>query len=31
VASLAMRQGHEVHVSAPGRNEGEAALTKQAT
>ena len=29
-ASLAMRQGHEVHVSVPGRNEGEAALTKQA-
>ena len=30
-ASLAMRQGHEVHISVPGRNEGEAALTKQAT
>ena len=29
-ASLAMRQGHEVHVSVPGRNEGEAAFTKQA-
>jgi len=29
-ASLAIRQGHEVHVSAPGRDEGEAALTKQA-
>ena len=29
-ASLAIRQGHEVHVSAPGREEGEAALTKQA-
>jgi phosphotransferase system HPr-like phosphotransfer protein len=29
-ASLAIRQGHEVHVSAPGREEREAALTKQA-
>jgi hypothetical protein len=27
-ASLAIRQGHEVHVSVPGRGEGEAALTK---
>jgi hypothetical protein len=30
-ASLALRQGHEVHVGAPGREEGEAALTKHAT
>ena len=29
-ASLAIRQGHEVHVSVPGREEREAALTKQA-
>ncbi|MDB5609038.1 MAG: hypothetical protein JWP25_5938 [Bradyrhizobium sp.] len=29
-ASLAIRQGHEVHVSVPGREEGEAALTKRA-
>jgi hypothetical protein len=29
-ASLAMRMGHEVHVSVPGRNEGEAALTQRA-
>jgi phosphotransferase system HPr-like phosphotransfer protein len=29
-ASLAMRQGHEVHVSVPGRNEGESALAKEA-
>ena len=28
-ASLAIRLGHEVHVSVPGREEGEAALTKQ--
>jgi hypothetical protein len=28
-ASLAIRQGHEVHLSVPGREEGEAALTKQ--
>jgi hypothetical protein len=28
-ASLAIRQGHEVHVSVPGREEGEAALVKQ--
>jgi hypothetical protein len=26
-ASLAIRQGHEVHVSVPGREPGEAALT----
>ena len=25
-ASLAIRQGHEVHLSVPGREEGEAAL-----
>ncbi|BAR53313.1 hypothetical protein ACVIWV_002113 [Bradyrhizobium diazoefficiens] len=25
-ASLALRQGHEVHVSAPGREDGEADL-----
>ena len=30
-ASLAVRQGHEVHLSVPGREEGEAALTKRAT
>jgi hypothetical protein len=30
-ASLAVRQGHEVHVSVPGRENGEAALTKRAT
>jgi hypothetical protein len=29
-ASLAVRQGHEVHLSVPGREEGEAALTKEA-
>src|SRR4051812_4350879 len=29
-ASLAIRMGHEVHVSVPGRNEGEAALTQRA-
>ena len=29
-ASLAIRQGHEVHVSVPGREEGEAALTRRA-
>jgi hypothetical protein len=29
-ASLAIRMGHEVHVSVPGRNEGEAALARQA-
>jgi hypothetical protein len=29
-ASLALRQGHEVHVDAPGREEGEAALTPRA-
>jgi hypothetical protein len=29
-ASLAIRQGHEVHVSVPARQEGEAALTQQA-
>lgn len=28
-ASLAIRQGHEVHLSVPGREEGEAALTRQ--
>lgn len=28
-ASLAIRQGHEVHVSVPGREEGEAALTRR--
>jgi hypothetical protein len=30
-ASLALREGHEVHVGVPGREEGEAALTKHAT
>jgi hypothetical protein len=30
-ASLAIRMGHEVHVSVPGREEGEAALTKRAS
>jgi phosphotransferase system HPr-like phosphotransfer protein len=29
-ASLAVRQGHEVHVSVPGPDEGEAALTTRA-
>jgi hypothetical protein len=29
-ASLAIRQGHEVHLSVPGRDEGEAALTRSA-
>jgi phosphotransferase system HPr-like phosphotransfer protein len=29
-ASLAIRQGHEVHVSVPGREQSEAALTKRA-
>jgi phosphotransferase system HPr-like phosphotransfer protein len=29
-ASLAIRMGHEVHVSVPGRDEGEAALTQRA-
>jgi phosphotransferase system HPr-like phosphotransfer protein len=29
-ASLAIRQGHEVHVSVPGREEGETTLTKRA-
>jgi len=29
-ASLAIRQGHEVHVSVPGRQDDEAALTQQA-
>jgi hypothetical protein len=29
-ASLAVRQGHEVHVSVPGRKEGETALTRDA-
>jgi hypothetical protein len=28
-ASLAIREGHEVHLSVPGREQGEAALTKQ--
>ncbi len=28
-ASLAIRQGHEVHLSVPGRGDGEATLTKQ--
>jgi hypothetical protein len=28
-ASLAIRQGHEVHVNVPGRKEGEAALVKE--
>ena len=28
-ASLAIRQGHEVHLSVPGREQGEAALTRQ--
>lgn len=28
-ASLAIRQGHEVHLSVPGRQEGEAALMKR--
>jgi hypothetical protein len=30
-AALAIRLGHEVHVSVPGREEREAALTKQPT
>ena len=30
-AMLAIRMGHEVHVSVPGREEGEAALTKEAS
>lgn len=30
-ASLAVRQGHEVHVNVPGREQGEAALTRRAT
>jgi hypothetical protein len=30
-ASLAIRQGHEVHVSVPGREAGEAALTSKAS
>jgi hypothetical protein len=29
-ASLAIRMGHEIQVSVPGRKEGEAALTQQA-
>ena len=29
-ASLAIRQGHEVHLSVPGREEGETALTREA-
>ena len=29
-ASLAIRMGHEVHVSVPARHEGEAALTQRA-
>ena len=29
-ASLAIRQGHEVHLSVPGRVEGEADLTREA-
>ena len=29
-ASLAIRQGHEVHLSVPGRVEGEAELTREA-
>ena len=29
-ASLAIRQGHEVHLSVPGRQEGETALTREA-
>ncbi|MBR0797419.1 hypothetical protein JQ615_18690 [Bradyrhizobium jicamae] len=29
-ASLAIREGHEVHVSVPAREEGEAALTHRA-
>ncbi|WP_338830631.1 hypothetical protein [Bradyrhizobium sp. 27S5] len=28
-ASLAIRMGHEVHISVPGREEGEAAPTKR--
>lgn len=28
-ASLAIRQGHEVHLSVPGREEGETALTRE--
>ncbi|QQN62142.1 hypothetical protein JIR23_21335 [Bradyrhizobium diazoefficiens] len=28
-ASLALRQGHEIHVSVPGREAGEAALGSQ--
>ena len=28
-ASLAIRQGHEVHVSVPGREQDEAAMTKR--
>ena len=28
-ASLAIREGHEVHVSVPGREAGEAALTRK--
>jgi phosphotransferase system HPr-like phosphotransfer protein len=27
-ASLAIRRGHEIHVSVPGRKEGEVALAK---
>ena len=29
-ASLAILQGHEVHLSVPGRQEGETALTREA-